>query len=404
MPRRLSITSWWPSPVARPALLVALLLTAACGRSPEADARPAEPIVTLGPDDVVTARIVALENAITLSGSLEPARTVAVKAQVEGRVRSLAVDRGTPVRRGQLLATIEADGVRGQALSARAAVASAEAALALSRQRLEAARRLLAAGGISDIEARTAEANHEAALAQVAAARAQAAAASASAANTTIRSPIDGIVSERAVEEGEAVRVADAIVSVVDTRTLELSGQVGVDDAGRVRVGQVVRFTVSGDDELRGRVARVDPRADPATRQVGVYAELPNASRRIVAGQFAHGRILVGDPVEVIAIPASAIRESVENPHVLVVEQETLVRRDVVVRGRDDARGLVGITSGLRVGDRVLAVAVAGIGAGARVTLAPDADRAGVTAAPPGTRAPGKDPAIADSTRARGGR
>src|SRR5690606_13763425 len=126
-----------------------------------------------------------------LTGSLMPYRMVPVKAQVAGTVSEVRVDRGTRVRKGQVLATIDAEGIRGQA-------AAAEANLALATQRLESARILHEAGAMSDIDFNAAKAGYEAA-------RAQAAAAAEQAVNTTIVAPIDGVVSVRQVETGEAV-------------------------------------------------------------------------------------------------------------------------------------------------------------------------------------------------------
>jgi RND family efflux transporter MFP subunit len=130
---------------------------------------------------------------------------------------------------------------------------------------------------MSQIDFRSAEASFEAAQAQLAAAKAQAATAGEAAARATINAPITGSVSTRQVEEGEAVGSNDELLTIVDTRVRELAGQGGIEDAQRVRVGQQVVFTLDANpgQEHRGRVTRVDPRADPGTRQVGVYVQLP---------------------------------------------------------------------------------------------------------------------------------
>jgi RND family efflux transporter MFP subunit len=349
----------------------------ACGGAPEGEAADeAAPLaaVTLTSSDIVVAREIELVEGVSMSGSLEPAQTVSVKAQVGGRISRVLVDRGTPVRAGQAVAEITAEGVREQAVSARAAVASAEAALALANQRLESARRLHAAGGISDIELRTSEAAYQAAMAQLAAARAQLAGATESEAHTTVRSPIAGIVSVRTAESGEVISDGDPVVAVVDINTLELEAQIGIDDAMQVRVGAPVRFTVDAlpGQSLRGRVTRIDPRADPGTRQVGIAATLPNPGGRIVAGQFAHGRVQTGTATEVIAIPISAVSDSAGNARVYVIENGRLVLRSVTLGARDESRGLVAVTSGLELSARVLARPVVGAANGLPVTVASD--------------------------------
>ena len=362
--------------------LGALLSSMACGGTQEASgaadggkgASDGAVPLTLGAHDVAVARTMELARAVTLRGSLEPAQTVTVRSQTTGTVRNLRVDRGSAVTRGQVLATIEAEGVRSQAAGARAQVAAAEAAVALARRRLEGARTLREAGAMSEIDFRSAEANYEAALAQLAAARAQATTASEAAGRATVTAPLTGFVSTRLVEEGEAVGTSDDLLTIVDTRALELAGQVGIEDAQQVRVGQPVTFTLDANpgQEYRGRVTRVDPRADPGTRQVGVYVQLPNPEGRIIAGQFAYGRVVTGAARPSIVIPQTAVRDTGSAAHVFVVENGKLVKRQVSLGARDESRGLVAVTSGVREGERVLASPAPGTTEGLAVTVVSD--------------------------------
>lgn len=363
--------------VVRHARFILLALAAACGPGGEGgDGAASRPLaaVTLTQSDIAVAREMELVAGVGVSGSLEPAQTVVVKAQVNGRLGRLHVDRGSRVTAGQLLAEIEADGIRSQAASAGAAVASAEAALAVATQRLESARRLQAAGAISDIELRSSEAAHQAAGAQVAAARAQLAAASEAESRTRLTAPMAGVVSGRFMEAGEAVKDGDRVLSVVDIATLQLEAHVGVDEAMRVRVGAPVTFALDAlpGTVLRGRVARIDPRADPGTRQVGLAAELANPGGRIVAGQYARGRVLTGEAVTAVAIPIAAVSDSAGQARVFVVEGGTLALRPVTLGTRDEARGVVAVLAGLAADERILARPVVGAAAGLAVTMASD--------------------------------
>jgi RND family efflux transporter MFP subunit len=292
-----------------------------------------------------------------------------VKAQVGGRLGTIGVDRGSRVSAGQVLVEIEAEGVKGQAASARALVASAEAALALATQRLESARRLQAAGAISDIDLRATEAAHEAAAAQVAATKAQLAAAGEAESRTVVTAPLAGVVSARAVESGEAVKDGDRLFTIVDIAALELDAQVGVDAAMRVRVGSPVTFALDAlpGQLLQGRVVRIDPRADPGTRQVGVAAQLANPGGRIVAGQYARGRILTGQSV------------TAGQARVYVIDGTTLSLRHITLGTQDDAQGLVAVLEGLSANDRILARPVVGAANGLPVTIASDSARSQAT-------------------------
>jgi RND family efflux transporter MFP subunit len=212
-------------------------------------------------------------------------------------------------------------------------------------------------------------------------ASAQSAEAGEAASRTVITSPINGVVSDRAVEQGEAVSIGDPIVTVVNSRNLELSGQIPVEEAAQVRAGQPVEFTLDAYPErvFRGTVARVDPRADPATRQVGVYVQLPNPGDSVIAGQFARGRVR-GEQREALVIPQPAVRTAGEETFVLVIEDGRVQRRPITIGARDDARALVEVRAGLQPGDRVIAVPNAQIAEGTLVSVG-EAGAAGAPAA-----------------------
>ncbi|HEX6135455.1 MAG TPA: efflux RND transporter periplasmic adaptor subunit [Longimicrobiales bacterium] len=341
---------------------LALLLLAgpaACGGNAEdvTDGAQGPQAVVLQPTDVAVVQRTQIAGGIVLTGTLNPQRMVEVRAQVPGIVSRLAVDRGDPIRTGQLIAVIEAEGIRSAAAGAQAQVSAAEANLALARQRLESARTLYERGAISQIDLQVAVAGYEAAQGQLAAARAQASSASESARRANITSPLSGEVSHRHVSQGEVVSPGDPLITVVNTSQLELAGQVPVQSAARVQRGQRVEFTVDAypGQAFEGVVARVEPTADPATRQVGVYLRLPNPDGRIVGGVFATGRVLSSVADSVLAVPVSAIRTEDGGTYVWLIYQNLLTRRPVVTGARDDASGLVEIVSGLSAGDRVLA-------------------------------------------------
>lgn len=356
-------------------------LAAACGGGEGEAATSGPRPVVVSASDLAIARQDTLRAGPVLAGSLEPATVVRLTAQIGGTVSDLRVDRGTPVRRGQVLAVIEAEGIRGQAAGARASVAAAEANVAVVRQRRDAARQLYEAGATSRLDAEAAQAALEAAEAELAVARAQAAASGEQAARTVISSPIAGVVSDRAVERGEPVSAGDPIVTVVDSRQLELSGQIPVEQAAGVAVGQAVEFTLDAYPNRRfgGTVARIDPRADPATRQVGIYVRMPNPGDSIIAGQFARGRVL-GEQQNALVVPQAAVRTAGEEQFVLAITEGRVERRQVTLGTRDAARGLVEIRSGLQPGDRVLSVPNAQIAEGTTVTIAGEGEPAAVPA------------------------
>jgi membrane fusion protein (multidrug efflux system) len=342
------------------ALLIAVA-GAACSSSDEgAAAAPSSTLtaasVVLGPQDVVAATVADVTTGVLVTGSLAPADQVTITAQVGGTLGPITVDRGSRVSRGQRLTTIRAAGVQSQAAGARASVAAAEAQLAVARTQRDAAQRLFEAGAASRVDAQNAQASFAAAQAQVAAARAQSTAAGEAAGYTSVTSPLTGAVSARTVEPGQAVQPGDELMTVVNTTTLELAGRVPVDQAGGIRVGQPVTFTLDAfpGRDFTGTVARKDPAADPATRQVGVFVRLPNANGEITAGQFARGLVSGQRVADAVTVPVTAVVGAGAQAAVFVVEGNKLARRLVTVGQRDERAGTVAITTGVQAGERVL--------------------------------------------------
>jgi RND family efflux transporter MFP subunit len=333
---------------------------AACsGDSAESDgvATASDPHV-LAPSEVGTVALDTLAGSVLITGTLRPWREADVRAQVPGAVTEIRVERGDRVAAGQVMAVLDAEGIRSQAAGAEAQVAAARAAVALALRQLESARRLHEAGALSDIDLQSAEAGYESAQAQLAAARAQATGATESAERATIRSPIEGEVSRRVVNEGEAVQPSQTLFRVVNSESLELYGQIPVTQAIRVRSGMPVEFTVEAlpGRTFDGAVAQVEPTANPDTRQVGVYLRIPNHDRELLGGVFASGRVLTHTREEVLVVPESAVRREGERSFVWVVEEGHVRRRDVTTGVRDAASGRVQILAGVEAGDRVITV------------------------------------------------
>jgi RND family efflux transporter MFP subunit len=344
------------------ALALPLALLAACGGAESTPDTPAtsataERTISLVAADLVAAESGDLTTGVLLTGMLEPATSVTISAQVPGTVAELLVDRGSVVAQGARLATLQADGVRAN-------VAAAEANVAVARTRRDASRRLFDAGAISKIDLENSEAAY-------AAAEAQAAAARESAGFTDVQSPIAGTVSDRRVESGTAVRVGDAMFTIVSTTELELAGRVPVDEAGAINVGQEVRFAIDAfaGRTFTGRVARKDPIADAATRQVGVYVRVANPRGEITAGQYARGDVAGRTVRDAVRVPETAVLGSGNEAAVFVFTDGRLQRRQVTVVARSAREGVVAIGTGLSAGERVLLRPTPGLADGQRAVV-----------------------------------
>ena len=347
-----------------------VLLLAACRRGDDATAtETAEAVVTVGRENVAVARLSELRSGPPISGSLEPEQAATVRAEVSGSVVRTYADAGERVKRGQLLARLDDAAVRDEFLSARSAVRSAESALELARRNAERSRRLAEAGAVADRDLERAEwdvTNAEGALAD---ARARLSSAQERLEDTRVRAPFDGMVSDRPADAGDVVQVGTTLFTLVDPSSLRLEASVPAEQITRLRKGAEVEFTVNGlDRPIAGRIDRINPVVDPATRQVRIYVTIPNDDQGLVAGLFAEGRVAT-DTKKAVAVPLAAVDNRGNSPVVHVLKEGRVDETPVQLGVRDEAAELIEVAAGVADGDTVLLGSAQGVAPGSRVRV-----------------------------------
>lgn len=337
--------------------LVAIVLVAAAGcrnKGSETARAVADPVVLIGGENLAVADLAELRSGPAISGTLEPKLEARVRAEMMGPVERTFVDEGQRVRKGVLLARIDDSAVRDAYLSARSAVRSAESALQNAQRNAERAARLSKAGALADRDLETAQLNQTNAEGALADARARLASAQKQLGNTEVRSPIDGVVSARQVAAGDVVQVGGAMFTIIDLRTLRLEATVPVEELGRLRAGSPVEFGVAGfDRRFTGKIERINPTVDSATRQVRIYVAIPNAQESLVSGLFAEGRVAT-DARRAVAVPLSAVDRRGTSPVIHLVKGGKVEVVTVQLGVQDEAAELVEIHSGVIQGDTVL--------------------------------------------------
>ena len=209
----------------------------------------------------------------------------------------------------------------------------------------------------------------QAALAQ---ARSQLASAEKQLGYTVVTAPFAGVVSERPVSAGDVVQPGTALYTVVDPSSLQLEAAIPAEQLGALKVGSPVEFTVTGyaDRTFRGLISRINPSADPTTRQVRVYAEIPNTGNDLVAGLYAEGRV-ESESRNGLTLPTAAIDRRMAKPAVLLVRDGKVARVDVELGLVDDRSRRSRSAPASQAGDVVLLGAAQEIAPGTPVTLAP---------------------------------
>jgi RND family efflux transporter MFP subunit len=359
--------------------VASLVVLGACkgGSAAEADAAGTPETATIGTENIAVVTNGTLQSGPTVSGALLPEREAQVRAQVGGSLLQTYVDQGQAVRAGQTLARIEAGGLQDVYLSARAGVTSANNNADIARRELARSEKLLAAGAIAERDIEQARRSAIAANAALADARARLATAQKQVGNTSVTAPMSGIVSERPVSAGDVVQPGAAMFTIVDPSSMRLEGSVPAEQLSQVKIGAPVTFTVNGypGRTFNGRVTRVNPTADPATRQVRVFISIPNAEGRLVGGLFAQGR-LASESRTGMVVPVTAVDTRNNIPQVFRIKASKVERIPVQIGLRDEGSEKVEILSGVQVGDTLLLGAAQGITPGTIVKVSAPSDKA----------------------------
>lgn len=356
-------------------LVVAITLARKAGGSKAATPAPATAMAQAGliellQSDVTTAATGDLRVTLPLSGSLRALNQAAVKAKVSGEVMQVLVREGEPVRAGQVIVRIDPTEYEARVAQARGQMLASRGQFENSRQTWERNRNLVGRGFISQTAFDKFQSELDVARANLDAAEAGLAVAQKALSDTVVKSPLDGMVSVRSVQPGEKVSPDTKLLDVVDLRTLELEAPVPMGEVGRVAIGQPVRLEVEGAGAFEGMLVRINPAVTEGTRSIMLYVRVDNADRRLRAGMFAQGGLVLGTRAGVVTVPITAVRnDGGERAFVYTIDNGVLAERPVTLGARDDTSGLVEIASGLASGAQVVRTNLGTLRVGSQVRL-----------------------------------
>jgi len=380
------------------ALLGAALLAVsgvACEREPS-PARAARGAKAQEPRSVrvVAAAVGRLPRTVTVTGTLAADEEVVAGFKVAGRVSEIAVDLGSPVRKGQLLARLDPTDFRLRVEQAEAALRQVRAGLGLPRDGsaenvdpektalVREARAVLEETRLNrdrtarlwekDYIARSefdasrsrllvAESRYQAALEEIrnrqeslAERSSGLALARQQLADAVLSAPIDGAVRERRASAGEYLAAGAPVFTLVRVHPLRLRVAVPERDAPSVRVGQAVQVRLEGDPAVHaGRVARLSPSIQEQNRTLVVEAEVANPNGRLRPGSFARAEIVVEADRTAVMVPAGTVVTFAGLEKVFVVKDGKAVEKRIRTGRRSGDR--VEILEGVAAGEPVVA-------------------------------------------------
>jgi membrane fusion protein, multidrug efflux system len=306
------------------AVLALWLLTGREAAPPAETAKPRERAPMRVAVSVATAQPV--EQTLTLQGSLEPGTVTLIRAEIAGLVEALAVERGAPVKKGQLIARLAID-------DREARLRRAEATLAQARRQLTAFQKL-AKEGFMPVQ------KVDAARAELRAAEAEFKTARLELDRTAIRTTVSGILNERRIEQGEWVAVGEPIAEIVQNDPIKAVVQVPQRHVKRVRPGGEGHVRIPGAAPRTGRITFVDAVANAATRTFRVEIELPNPAGELPSGVSVQVEIPTATVLAHKISPALLRLSDAGTVGVMTVDERDIARFHAVEVVRSDADGM----------------------------------------------------------------
>lgn len=338
------------------------------------------------------AELKPMERTITVTGSFDAREQATLTVKVPGRLQKVAVDVGSVVKKGDLLAQIDPSDYELREKQAEAALAQARARVGLplegdddkidlekigtvqqakalfeeatkNRKRIRELVRdkISSQSELDTVEAAytVASSNYQNAredarerLALVTQRRAEFNLAQKQLSDASVYSPFDGIVQQRRASIGEFLQTGTPLLIVADIDPLRLRLEIPERESLQIRPGQSVRVTVGESSNVyTAEIARVSPMLSESNRMLIAEADVP-ARPELRPGLFAQAKIVVSKNDPAVSVPESAITSFVGMEKVFVVQKGKAVEKSVQTGRRSG--GAVEIFSGVKAGDQVV--------------------------------------------------
>ena len=272
-----------------------------------------------------------ISNSVTATGTVEPVTKVEVGTQVSGIIDKLYADYNSNVKKGQLIAEMDRVTLQSELESKKAAYDGAKAEFEYQQKSYARNKVLHEKNLISDTDYEQTTYNYEKAKSTFESSKADLAKAQRNLAYTTITSPIDGIVINRAVEEGQTVAAGfetpTLFTIAADLTQMQVVADVDEADIGGVEEGQRVSFNVDAypNDVFEGKVTQVRLEATTESNVVTyeVVISAHNPELKLKPGLTANVTIYILDKKDILCVPSKALRFT---PEKAIIGKEDIVK------------------------------------------------------------------------------
>ena len=391
-------------------LVLASACAAACSKTETAQARGRDDAPK--PVKVERVREEAVHRSVDIVGTLSAVDEVTVSSEAEGRVSKLLADLGDRVHAGQALLELDREKLQYAVEQQRAALARAlakfgaadsqhlppfektpdvqraQAELVQAKQGFERAdqlhrRQLVPKQTLDDAQAtlQAKQAGYDASLqnaknlrADIDASEATLKLAERQLRDAEIRAPFDGYIQKRLVSLGEYVKVQTPVMSVVRVNPLKVTAEIPERMAPWIKIGQSVELHVDAypDKTITGKVSRISPAVNTATRAFSFEALVPNDDALLKPGTFARVHVASGKIDQVLTLSYSALQYRYGVNRVFVVNGDRLTARELKIGERLGDR--IEIVGGVKAGETIAVSDVEKLVDGAKVSVKQNAE------------------------------
>jgi RND family efflux transporter MFP subunit len=309
---------------------------------------------------VIHPTLAATSEALRLPANLQALNSAPIYARTTGYVRRWLVDLGDPVRRGQVLAILDAPDVDQQLAAARADLQTARANQQLAQTTATRWSAMLAKDAVSKQETDEKQGDLAAKSAVANAARANVARLQALTGFTRLVAPFDGVVTSRATDIGALVVAGNAsstpLFTVADVSRIRAYVKVPQAYSGQIHPGMEVSLTLPeyADRTFKATLTRTANAVDPASGTVLVEVQAANGDRALKPGSYAQASFpLRGGGGNAVTLPPSALIIGAKGTQVAVVGADGKAQLRTITIGRDEGK-VVEVIAGLAPNDRVI--------------------------------------------------
>ena len=329
----------------------------------------ANPPIELTVSDVFNAQSISMTQGLPISGTLKATRSAMIKARVAGELVSLEVREGDAVRAGQIIAKVDPTEYLAKQRQAQQQAEAARAQVEIAQRQFDNNNALVNQGFISKTALDTSIANLNAAKATHQAAISALDVASKAVDDCSLKSPLNGFISQRLAQTGERVAPDTRIVEVLDLSQFELEATLTPADALSVKVGQPAKLNIEGStQEVSAKVLRINPSAQVGSRSVLIYLGI-QGHPALRHGLFVQGS-LGTQKIQTVVIPLESVRTDKSVPYVQVAQDGKVVHLKVSLGAKAEVDGKVMMAvPEIAEGTQVLAMSAGALREGALIKL-----------------------------------